>query len=96
METGTAFGGIEEQIRRLRSDIEGSIERMEVVSDASNMIQVSMEEINGLSRAAEEEAQNVSASAEEQSAAMNEMAEASGKLSSLAQDLQSEIQRFKV
>ena len=96
METGTAFGGIEEQIKRLRSNIAKSIEHMEVVSDSSNMIQVSMEEINGLSRAAENEAQDVSAAAEEQSAVMREIAEASGKLAALAQDLQTEIQRFKV
>lgn len=95
-ETGAAFEGIEEQIRRLSSNIVQSIERMEVVSDSSDMIQVSMEEINNLSKEAEEEAQDVSAAAEEQSAVMNEMAEASGKLAELAQDLQNEIQRFKV
>ena len=95
METGTAFGGIEDQINRLRSNIEESIERMEVVSDASNMVQVSMEEINKLSRDAEEEAQSVSASAEEQSAAMSEMASASNRLSELAQELQGEIYKFK-
>lgn len=96
METGSAFEGIEEQIQRLSSNIEASIERMEVVSDSSNMIQVSMEEINNLSKAAEEKAQDVSAAAEEQSSAMNEMARAIEKLTELAQDLQNEIQRFKV
>ncbi|MBQ9480387.1 MAG: methyl-accepting chemotaxis protein, partial [Selenomonadaceae bacterium] len=66
-----------------------------VVSDASNMIQVSMEEINNLSHAAAEESESVSASSEEQSAAMSEMASASNRLSELAQELQGEIYKFK-
>ncbi len=96
LETGTAFDGIEEQIRQLYSSIAKSIEQIDVVSDSSAMILVSMEEINGLSRTAVEESQNVSASSEEQAAAMHEMAAASGKLSELAQDLQNEIRRFKL
>lgn len=95
METGTAFEGIDEQIQRLSLDIANSIERIGVVSGASNMIQVSMEEINNLSHAAAEESESVSASAEEQSAAMSEMASASNRLSELAQELQGEIYKFK-
>ena len=96
LETGTAFEGIDEQIKRLSVNIATSISRIDVVSDASQMIQVSMEEIGELSKAAEDEAQSVSAAAEEQSAVMHEMAEASGKLADLAQELQGEINRFKI
>ena len=96
LETGTAFDGIEEQIRRLSENIAKAIEQIDVVSDSSAMILVSMEEINGLSKTAVEEAQNASASSEEQTAAMHEMAEASGKLAELAQELQDDIKRFKI
>ncbi len=96
LETGTAFEGIDEQIKKLSVNISASISRIDVVSDASQMIQVSMEEIGELSKAAEEEAQSVSAAAEEQSTVMHEMTEASSKLADLAQELQGEINRFKI
>mgnify|MGYP002625113107 CR=1 FL=1 len=96
LETGVAFDGIDEQIERLRVNIAESIKRIDVVRDSSQMILVSMEEINKLSQSAEEESQNVSAAAEEQSAAMHEMAEASNRLSELAQELQTEVQKFRV
>ena len=96
LETGVAFDGVDEQIEHLRFNIDESIKRIDVVRDSSQMILVSMEEINKLSQAAEEEAQNVSAATEEQSAAMHEMAEASNRLSELAQELQTEVQKFRV
>ena len=96
METGSAFSGIDEQIKRLEGNIAKSIKLIDILRDSSHMIQVSFEVINDLSKEAESEAQDVSAAAEQQSAAMHEMAAASGKLSGLAQELQAEIQKFKV
>ena len=94
-DTGKAFEVIEDQIVMLGGNVKNSIEYINAVTGAGNRILEAMKEVLILSEAAADESQNVSASTEEQTAAMHEMAEASGKLADLAQDLQNEVQKFK-
>ena len=55
-----------------------------------------MQSLEESSRRTVEEAQSVSAATEQQTATMNEIADASQSLASLAQNLQNEVNRFKL
>ena len=96
IETGKAFEIIEDQIDMLGDKIKSSIKYIEAVNDESNRILNAMKDVQRLTQAALNESQNVSASTEEQAAAMSEMSDASSRLAELAQDLQNEVQKFKI
>ena len=94
--TGEAFGIIEEQVDHLSNNIEQSIRYIDVVSNTSQGIQASIENVQSISQGATDKAQNVSAATEEQAATMHEMTEASHRLADLAQKLQAEVHKFHI
>ena len=95
-EAGLAFARIAGHIEKVSQEIgamNGSIN--EVVS-ASGNVDRSAKQIEQISRDTSSQTQNVSAATEEQSASAEEIASASHTLAQLAQELQNNIQRFKV
>lgn len=96
LESGEAFGIIEEQVNTLNENVRRSIEHIDAVNSTSNAILHAIESVQKISQKSAEDAQNISAATEEQAATMHEMAEASNQLAVLAQQLQNEVNKFKV
>ena len=94
--TGVAFRDIERQVNLLGDHIRESLEHIQVVEDTSKNILTSMSHLQVQSRKFEEESQNISAATQQQSATMHEVTDSSHQLSSMAQNLQNEVQKFKV
>ncbi len=95
-ETGVVFKEIVERINKVNAQLIAEQESVKQISAGSEQINHSTHNIQLLSRTASDEAQNVSAATEEQSASMNEISTASRSLATLAQDLQTEISKFKM
>ena len=95
-ETGVVFKEIVERINKVNAQLIAEQESVKQISAGSEQINHSTQNIQLLSRTASDEAQNVSAATEEQSASMNEISTASRSLATLAQDLQTEISKFKM
>lgn len=94
--TGRTFGKIVNLIDRVSdqvSDISAAIEQM---AASSQNIVVSVKDINNISKHSSAHAQTVSTATEEQLASMEEIASSSQALAHLAQDLQSEVTKFRV
>ncbi len=92
----SVFSSIVEVIDRLVkeiSEIATAIQKM--AEDSAAMLDASTR-ISSISAANADEAQSVSAATEEQSASMSEIATASHNLATLASDLQSEVNKFKL
>lgn len=94
--TGEAFRDIEEQVNLLDKHIKESLDHIQVVEDTSRNILNSMTHLQEQSQKFEDEAQSISASTEEQSATMHEVTDSSRQLATLAQNMQNEVQKFKV
>ena len=90
------FKEIVERINKVNEQLIAEQESVKQISAGSEQINHSTHNIQLLSRTASDEAQNVSAATEEQSASMNEISTASRSLATLAQDLQTEISKFKM
>ena len=95
-DTGRAFSDIEKLVDELYAHIQESLQGIRAADEGSNIIQTSMQSLEESSRRTVEEAQSVSAATEQQTATMNEIADASQSLASLAQNLQNEVNRFKL
>ena len=91
-----AFKIIEEQVNTLNQNVQRSIQHIDAVNSTSHTILKAIESVQKNSQKSAEDAQNISASTEEQAATMHEMADASNQLAILAQNLQNEVQKFKV
>ncbi|MCR5757149.1 MAG: methyl-accepting chemotaxis protein [Selenomonas sp.] len=94
--TGEAFRDIEAQVNLLDKHIRESLDHIQVVEGSSKNILSSMTHLQEQSQKFEDEAQSISASTEEQSATMHEVTDSSRQLATLAQNMQNEVQRFKV
>ncbi|MBQ7497612.1 MAG: methyl-accepting chemotaxis protein [Selenomonas sp.] len=94
--TGEAFRDIERQVNLLGDHIKESLEHIRVVEDSSKNILTSMSHLQAQSRKFEEESQNISAATQQQSATMHEVTDSSHQLATMAQNLQNEVQKFKV
>ena len=95
-QAGAAFAHIEQLIMGLYEQVEESLRNINEVKESSNVISSAVSEIQKVSLEVANEAQTVSASTEEQAATMQEIVRASQELAEMAQDLQSEVRKFKV
>ena len=95
-ETGVAFSSIESQVRELQLTIEESLKSIAEAVRTSDEVIEAIEFVNEVSRNFSNEAQTISAATEEQTATMHEMTGASRTLAELAQDLQNEVNNFKI
>ncbi len=96
MATGEAFGVIAEKVRELNENVHRSIEHIDAVNNTSQSIMNAISSVQNISTQSTENAQNISAATQQQAATMHEMSEASNQLSVLAQQLQNEVNKFKV
>ena len=95
-DAGRTFKIISEKV----TEVSKSSARMEKIvvelSNSTDVITKSVENINTKSREVASESETVSASGEQQSATMHEIADASRSLAEMAQQMQNIISRFKV
>ena len=96
MATGDAFNAIEEEVERLNTNVQRSINHIEAVNTTSHDMLNAIEMVQEISQKSTEKAQYVSSAAEEQVATIHEMHDASAKLAELAQQLQNEVHKFNV
>ena len=93
-------GATFEEIAQVVTDVAEQVREisavMQELAGSSQQIVLSVREINKLCQDSSGEAQSVSAATEEQTASMEEIASASQSLSRLAQDLQTEISKFRI
>ncbi|MBR1730099.1 MAG: cache domain-containing protein [Selenomonadaceae bacterium] len=94
--TGDAFNSIEDQVEKLNANVQRSISHIDAVNSTSHEIMDAIEIVQEISQKSTDDAQKVSASTEEQAATIHEMFTASERLAQLAQNLQNEIQKFKI
>lgn len=94
--TGEAFAVIEEQVDNLNKNIQKSIEYIESANTASHKISDAMEALQEISKISADRVQSVSAATEEESAVIQEISEAGKQLSELAQEMNNEVQKFRI
>ena len=94
--SGEAFRTVAENFTELGRNIRLASDAVGVVSKARDDMIESLKRVEDISRKAADDTQTISAAAEEQAAAMHEMADASNTLAQLAQELQNEVQKFRL
>lgn len=93
---GNAFREIVELVSQVSGQVREISAAIQQMAGGSQQIVGAVKKIDGLSKASASEAQSVSAATEEQLASMEEIASSSQTLAKLAQDLQTEVARFRV
>ena len=94
--TGNIFNTISELVNTIALEVANSKNLVEQIYSGNEKITEAVKQINSSSQIAGEEVQNVSAATEEQAASMHEMENSSRLLGELAEELQSEVNRFKL
>ena len=94
--TGDIFNTISELVNTIALEVANSKNLVEQIYSGNEKITEAVKQINSSSQIAGEEVQNVSAATEEQAASMHEMENSSRLLGELAEELQSEVNRFKL
>lgn len=82
-----------EQIAKRSNEMENIVADL---TEGSGKIAENVGKIGTMSHSVSSEAETVSAATQQQTASMNEIAESSRKLSKMAQDLQNEVNKFKI
>ncbi|MFC5450128.1 HAMP domain-containing methyl-accepting chemotaxis protein [Paenibacillus aestuarii] len=100
METVRSAGASFEQIQQAVSQVVDQVQEVttavqQMATGTEQMI-YSIEEINGAAQTSAAGTQNISAATEEQLASMEEISSSSMALSQMAEDLQTQISRFKI
>ncbi len=95
-EVGEQFKTILAMVKDIEEKMEGIHDSAETVSSGTTHIVSAVDDIDEVSRATSGHMQTISAAAEEQSASSEEIASASQALATLASDLQSATNKFKV
>ncbi|MCE4050910.1 methyl-accepting chemotaxis protein [Bacillus sp. Au-Bac7] len=93
---GESFGKIEVSVLDLVSLFENVFTSLKELKENTEVINVSVMEVNSMAGEAAANTENVSAATEEQVASMEEIAASSSSLANLAESLQELIQKFKV
>ncbi|WP_185764225.1 methyl-accepting chemotaxis protein [Niallia circulans] len=93
---GNSFGEIEVSVNDLVSLFEEVFVSLKELKDNTDVINVSVMEVNSMAGEAAANTENVSAATEEQVASMEEIAASSSSLANLAESLQELIRKFRV
>lgn len=93
---GVAFKEIADLVTQVSGQVREISSSTQQMAAGSQQIVVSAQKIDTLSKNSASEAESVSAATQEQLASMEEIASSSQALAKLAQDLQSEVARFRV
>lgn len=94
--TEEAFKSIGTQVEKLAMNVVDSMIQIEEVNTHSDEISEAVNRTQEISQQSSENATSISAAAEEQTAMISEISEASKNLSRLAEDMHSEVARFKI
>ncbi|MBR4151985.1 MAG: cache domain-containing protein [Selenomonadaceae bacterium] len=95
-DTGAAFVGIKEQSTKLTANVEKSLAGIGEVFMSNEEIFTAIKKVREIANQSSDNASSVSAATQEQSATMQEVAHASKTLAELANDMQREIEQFKL
>ena len=95
-DTGAAFKDIEIQASKLTENVDKSLKDIIAVDASNKEILSAVEHVKEIAIKSSENATSISAATQEQSATMNEVANASRNLDELADDMQREIEQFKL
>jgi methyl-accepting chemotaxis protein len=93
---GNIFKEIDEMVILVNDRVQLAQVSVEKITNGAKQINDSTKNIHQVSKTTSEEAQTVSAATQQQSASVHEMSTASQSLAKLAQDLQNEVNKFKV
>ena len=85
-----------ENFTELGRNISLASDAVDVVSKAKDNMIESLKRVEAITRKSADDTQTISAAAEEQAAAMHQMSDASNTLATLAQELQNEVQKFRL
>lgn len=91
---GKSFQDIAQLVLEVSTQIKDISSAIQQIADGSQVIVVSVNEIDSLSKKTSEETQTVSAATQEQSASMEEIASSSQLLGEMAQNLQEVVSKF--
>ena len=94
--SGEAFRTVADNFDELSKSIRLASDAVGIVDKTKENMLTSMKRVEDITRKSAEDTQTISAAAEEQAAAMHEMADASNTLAQLAQELQNEVQKFRL
>ena len=94
--SGEAFRTVAENFTELGRNISLASDAVDVVSKAKDNMIESLKRVEAITRKSADDTQTISAAAEEQAAAMHQMSDASNTLAQLAQELQNEVQKFRL
>ena len=94
--SGEAFRTVAENFTELGRNISLASDAVDVVSKAKDNMIESLKRVEAITRKSADDTQTISAAAEEQAAAMHQMSDASNTLATLAQELQNEVQKFRL
>jgi methyl-accepting chemotaxis protein len=92
---GKSFQDIAQLVLEVSTQIKDISSAIQQIADGSQVIVVSVNEIDSLSKKTSEETQTVSAATQEQSASMEEIASSSQLLGEMAQNLQEVVNKFR-
>lgn len=92
---GKSFQDIAQLVLEVSTQIKDISSAIQQIADGSQVIVVSVNEIDSLSKKTSEETQTVSAATQEQSASMEEIASSSQLLGEMAQNLQEVVSKFR-
>ena len=94
--SGEAFRTVADNFDELSKSIRLASDAVGIVDKTKENMLTSMKRVEDITRKSAEDTQTISAAAEQQAAAMHEMADASNTLAQLAQELQNEVQKFRL
>ena len=94
--SGEAFRTVAENFTELSKNIRLASDAVGAVSKAKDNMIESLKRVEAITRKSADDTQTISAAAEEQAAAMHQMSDASNTLATLAQELQNEVQKFRL
>lgn len=96
LSTGEAFRSIVDIVEEVSGQVKGISQEISAMASGGRTIVEHVHTIGTLSKNAAEEAETVSAATEEQSASVQEIANASRSLARMAEELQTNIEKFQV
>jgi len=93
---GQSFEEIVKMVRDMTKQVHEISEAIEEITSGTQTVVGAVQNINDESKKTSEQTQTISAATEEQSASVEEIASASQHLATMADELQKEIQKFKI
>lgn len=95
-EAGQAFGQISAAVNKVASEIEEVSASSEQMSASTDEVVRNVDQVAGIAKSSEENVHSISAATQQQLASMEEITALAGSLSSVAEELQMQVSKFKL